>query len=96
MIEVADTGLGIPADEQERLFERFFRTVQRHRAASPGRRPGTHVSKAIVDAHGGTVAVESAEGSGATFRVELPLARRITPRGAFGGNPQKGDRRPSA
>jgi PAS domain S-box-containing protein len=73
VIEIADTGVGIPADEQRLLFQRFFRasTATRHEIAGVGL--GLTVVKAIVEAHGGSVAVESARGRGSTFRVELPL-----------------------
>ena len=68
-----DTGIGIAAEEQEQLFERFFRTRSATDAAIPGTGLGLSISKAIVDAHGGTIGVESAAGRGTTFRVELPL-----------------------
>jgi signal transduction histidine kinase len=74
ILEVADTGLGIPAAEQGRLFERFYRTEAARRAAVPGTGLGLAISKMIAEAHGGRIGVESEEGRGTTFRVELPLA----------------------
>ncbi len=71
-VEVADTGMGIPADEQHKLFQRFFRSTNARRAAVPGTGLGLVVVRAIADAHGGTVSLESEEGAGTTFRVELP------------------------
>jgi len=71
VLEVADSGPGMPAEQAERVFERFYR-------ADPARsRGGTGLGLAIVaglvEAHGGTVEVDTAPGEGATFRVVLPL-----------------------
>lgn len=71
VLTVADTGIGIPADEQEQLFERFFRASTA--AHVPGSGLGLAISREIVRAHGGTIKVESSKGKGTTFRVELPL-----------------------
>ncbi|MDX6556674.1 MAG: hypothetical protein QOD86_2869, partial [Miltoncostaeaceae bacterium] len=73
VVEVADTGPGIPPEEREQVFQRFFRTAGAARGQVQGVGLGLTVVKAIVDAHGGTVAVDSVDGQGATFRVELPL-----------------------
>jgi PAS domain S-box-containing protein len=72
-IEVSDTGLGISKSEQTRLFERFYRTASATDRAIPGVGLGLSISKAIVDGHGGTIAVESQEGRGTTFTIELPV-----------------------
>ncbi len=73
-IEVSDTGVGIPHEEQERLFERFYKSDKaRH---SEGTGLGLAIAKHIVQAHGGTIAVESELGKGSTFRIVLP-GRRI-------------------
>jgi signal transduction histidine kinase len=72
-IEVWDTGVGIPAGEQARLFERFFRASTATDAAVPGVGLGLSITKAIVESHGGALSFTSAEGRGTTFRVELPL-----------------------
>jgi signal transduction histidine kinase len=74
LLEVSDTGMGIPADDLERLFERFFRTDAAKTQAIQGTGLGLSIARAIVDGHGGTIAVESTEGEGTTFRIELPLA----------------------
>ncbi|MCC6223904.1 MAG: hypothetical protein IT201_10505 [Thermoleophilia bacterium] len=74
-LEVEDTGLGVPADEQERLFERFFRSSTARTAAIQGTGLGLAIAKAIVDAHGGRISFASEEGVGTVFRVELPAAR---------------------
>jgi len=72
VIAVSDHGLGIPADDAPRVFERF------HRAANvAGRIAGTGIGLAsarqIVERHGGRIAVESAEGVGSTFTIRLPI-----------------------
>jgi signal transduction histidine kinase len=72
-IEVADTGMGIPEGEQERLFERFYRTSQAQERAVPGAGLGLAIAKAIVEAHGGEISCTSAAGAGTTFAIELPL-----------------------
>ena len=58
-IEVEDTGMGISAADQERLFERFFRTSSATAQAIPGIGLGLAISGAIAEAHGGTIAVSS-------------------------------------
>jgi signal transduction histidine kinase len=70
---VSDTGLGIPPEEQERLFTRFFRSSLTVKAEVPGSGLGLAICRAIVEAHGGFVGVESTPGAGSTFRVSLPL-----------------------
>ena len=72
VIEVADTGIGIPVDEQELLFTRFFRSSTAQEQAIPGSGLGLSIAHAIVEMHGGDVAVESEPGVGTTFRVQLP------------------------
>jgi signal transduction histidine kinase len=78
LVEVADTGFGISRDEQERLFTRFFRTENAVKRAIQGTGLGLSIAKAIVEGHGGTISVESAEGRGASFRVALPSAVAAT------------------
>jgi signal transduction histidine kinase/CHASE3 domain sensor protein len=73
-IEVRDTGIGIPAADLPRLFERFFRSRNAVGAAIGGTGLGLSVARQIARAHSGDIAVESVEGSGTTFRVILPLA----------------------
>jgi PAS domain S-box-containing protein len=71
-IEVRDNGMGISEDEQEQLFERFFRTTRAQDEAIPGVGLGLSITKAIVEAHGGRISVRSIEGRGTTFRVDFP------------------------
>jgi PAS domain S-box-containing protein len=72
-IEVTDSGMGIPEDEQQRLFDRLYRARSATASAIPGVGLGLTIVKAIVDAHRGRILVESEPGAGATFRVELPV-----------------------
>jgi len=71
-VRVCDTGMGIPADELPRLFQRFFRTERATTAAIPGTGLGLAIAKAIVAGHGGRIRVDSTEGVGTTFRIILP------------------------
>jgi PAS domain S-box-containing protein len=73
ILEVRDSGMGIPADEQKFLFERFFRTTTATEQAIQGTGLGLAISKAIVEAHSGRITVASEQGAGTTFRVALPL-----------------------
>jgi len=72
VLEVIDTGIGIPAHEQQRLFDRFFRSSLALQSAIPGSGLGLSIVHNIVEAHGGTLEVHSEAGEGSTFRVRLP------------------------
>ncbi|UJA19581.1 HAMP domain-containing histidine kinase [Thermoleophilia bacterium SCSIO 60948] len=72
-IEFWDTGVGISDAEQARLFERFYRAPGARHAEAPGVGLGLVITRAIIEAHGGRLEVESAEGGGSTFRCLLPL-----------------------
>jgi signal transduction histidine kinase len=74
LLEVADTGIGIAADEIERLFERMYRSPEVERRQIQGTGLGLTIAKAIVDAHDGRISATSEPGAGTTFTVELPLA----------------------
>ena len=74
-LTVADTGQGIPNEDVTHIFERFYR-VDKSRSRTQGRNGlGLAISKAIVDAHGGTIDVSSTVGVGTTFTVKLPSGR---------------------
>ena len=71
-LEVADTGIGIPAAEQKRLFERFFRASTADERQIQGTGLGLYIARAIVEAHGGEISFESEAGRGTAFRIEIP------------------------
>ena len=71
-VSVADTGIGIPAENLSRVFERFYKADKSRSSGGTGL--GLAVAKHIVQAHGGEIWVESVEGQGATFSFTLPLA----------------------
>jgi signal transduction histidine kinase len=74
-LRVRDHGVGIPCHEQSRIFERFQRAVSDGQYSGFGL--GLWIARQIVEAHGGTIAVASEPGAGATFTVELPAMVRL-------------------
>jgi signal transduction histidine kinase len=72
-VAVADTGIGIPEQEVERLFERFFR-ASTAQEAMPGTGLGLAISQSIAEAHGTRLQVQSEVGRGTTFSFDLPAA----------------------
>jgi signal transduction histidine kinase len=70
---VSDTGMGMSSEDQSEVFAKFFRTSSVRRTAIPGVGLGLPISKAIVEAHGGTIAVESKLGHGTTFTFRVPV-----------------------
>jgi two-component system OmpR family sensor kinase len=74
-VTVADSGPGIPVEDQARIFERFWRgDPSRGRSAGGGSGLGLSIVDSLVHAHGGEIAVESSPGQGAAFTLRLPLA----------------------
>lgn len=73
-LSVADTGIGIPVDEQERVFERFYKVDRARTRDHSGTGLGLAIAKHLVERHGGRIWVESEEGHGSTFYLILPAA----------------------
>ncbi|HEX3389618.1 MAG TPA: HAMP domain-containing sensor histidine kinase [Streptosporangiaceae bacterium] len=74
VLEVADQGPGLRRDQAEHVFERFYRADQARTRRAGGTGLGLAIVAALVAAHDGTVALQTAPGQGATFRITLPLA----------------------
>ncbi|MEM9353146.1 MAG: ATP-binding protein, partial [Planctomycetota bacterium] len=73
VIEVRDTGIGIPLEHHDRLFERFYRVDKARSRELGGTGLGLAIVKHLSQAMGGGVAVESRPNQGSTFRVRVPL-----------------------
>jgi len=73
LVFVSDEGVGIPATEQERIFDRFARVDNSLTRQTPGAGLGLFLVKAVIEAHGGRVGVESQPGQGSTFNFTLPV-----------------------
>ena len=72
IVTVSDQGVGIPVEEQTRVFERFFRGLRERHQKTPGAGLGLYLAKAIVEAHAGRIWVESNPGEGAAFSFSIP------------------------
>ena len=72
-LEVRDQGIGIPLEDQQRVFERFERAVSDRHYGGLGL--GLWITRQVVEAHRGTIRLESKPGEGTTFIVELPRRR---------------------
>ena len=74
-VSVADEGIGIPQADQEQIFRKFYRGADAElRAGAGGTGLGLFIARGLVTAMGGRIWVESREGEGSTFAIELPLA----------------------
>ncbi|WP_395844016.1 ATP-binding protein [Cystobacter fuscus] len=79
LLTVSDEGIGIPKDQQELLFERYFRARNVSITSYGGLGLGLYISRDIVERHGGRIWVESELGRGSTFYVALPLLSAVNP-----------------
>ena len=74
VVEVADSGIGIPEGELERIFEHFYRVDDESARAEKGSGIGLSVARRIVERHGGEIGVESTPGEGSKFTVRIPVS----------------------
>jgi len=75
-LRVTDNGIGIPAEFQEKIFEKFFRVPTEMSVKANGHGLGLSYVAKVVQQHGGTIKVDSAPGQGSTFTIELPQSER--------------------
>ncbi|MBQ8563594.1 MAG: histidine kinase, partial [Firmicutes bacterium] len=76
VLRVTDTGIGIPKEDLDRVFERFYRVDKSHNRQIPGTGLGLSIVKHGVAYHNGSLSLESSEGVGTTITVKLPLPKR--------------------
>jgi PAS domain S-box-containing protein len=76
-VSVRDHGLGIPREQRDKIFDRFYRVSGSKQKAIPGLGMGLYIVAEIVKHHGGTITVDSALGKGSTFTVTLPHTRYV-------------------
>ena len=84
-VEVQDTGIGIPVEEQGRIFERFYQVDSSPRKRHEGTGIGLAIVKEILAVHGCSIRVESQAGKGSTFAFHLPMGRSSSPPGPGSG-----------
>jgi two-component system sensor histidine kinase VicK len=73
LVEVSDTGIGIPSDSLELIFSKFYRVPDEGAGRPEGTGLGLHIAKQIIEAHAGRIWAESREGQGSKFRFTLPV-----------------------
>ncbi|HNA97862.1 MAG TPA: PAS domain-containing sensor histidine kinase [Marmoricola sp.] len=79
ILQITDDGIGIPSDDLENVFDRFFRSANAEEHAIQGTGLGLAIVKAIVESHRGSIAVTSEVDRGTTVRINLPLANGLVP-----------------
>ena len=75
-VYVADSGMGIPEDQIDYIFERFYRVDKSHSTAIEGTGLGLAITKSAISLHRGVIKVNSKEGEGTTFMVRIPLVKQ--------------------
>ncbi len=86
-LRVSNTGEGVPAEELDRIFERFYRGQPDRASSTPGTGLGLAICKGIVEAHGGHIVAESVPGEYTTFLIRLPLVTPKSDRGVVAPKP---------
>ncbi len=94
VIRISDSGIGIPADEVERIFVRFGRGTNARQKGVAGSGVGLYVARKIVDVHGGAISVRSTLDVGSIFEIDLPTADMETPPTALAGSRAAGGAQP--
>lgn len=79
IFEVHDTGIGVPEEEQARLFTKFFRATNARKQRPDGTGIGLFLAKKVITSHGGSMIFESVEGEGSTFGFRLPIKKLSEP-----------------
>ena len=72
--EVGDSGVGIPDDEIDKIFDKFYRVTSQRGRGRPGSGLGLAICKSIIEAHDGKIWVDSVPGRGSTFYFDLPVS----------------------
>jgi signal transduction histidine kinase len=75
LIKVTDNGIGIPKEEQEKVFSKFFRATNSLKVKTDGNGLDMYVAKTIIENHNGKIWFESEEGKGTSFFIEIPVSR---------------------
>ncbi len=83
VINVSDTGAGIPPEQLPQIFQKFFQADNQSKASAKGTGLGLAIAKEIVEAHGGSIAVASVVGSGTSFTIILPSKADFRRSGQF-------------
>lgn len=77
-LDISDTGVGIPADQQKHIFTKFFRGKNIKNIQTEGSGLGLYIAKNIIEAHGGTIQLTSKEGEGTTVRIAIPKEPHVS------------------
>jgi len=77
IVSISDTGVGIPANERVKIFERFYRAENPLTVEAGGAGIGLTIAKELIERHGGRIWVDSEVGQGSTFSFIIPLAEEV-------------------